>query len=167
MISFLRRLRNFINRKHLNLIYQTVILPHLDYADIIWQSSSEQLVNQLQKLQNRAGRIILKINPQSHFSVASMHEILKWQTLKSRQTFHAQVMMFKVLNNLTPSYLQENIFYSHRPYRLRHHNLSLPKPRTNSCKRTFFYRGAKLHNSLPTPIRNCQSLTLFKRSLAN
>ena len=77
MISFLRRLRYFINRKHLNLIYQTVILPHLDYADIIWQSSSEQLVNHLQKLQNRAGRIILKIKPQLHFSIASMHEILK------------------------------------------------------------------------------------------
>ena len=165
MISFLRRLRQFINRKHLNLIYRTVILPHLDYADIIFQSSSEQLLNQMQKLQNRAGRIILKIKPQYHFSVSSMHEILHWETLKSRQTLHIQNMMFKILNNLTPSYLQENIFYSDKPYHLRHNNLTLPKPRTNSCKRTFFYRGIKLYNSLPTHIRDCPTFPLFKRLL--
>ena len=78
MISFLRRLRHFINRTYLKLIYRSVILPHLDYADVIWESSCEKHINQLQKLQNRAGRIILKINLKSHFSVKSMHEILQW-----------------------------------------------------------------------------------------
>ena len=112
MISFLRRLRHYINRSNLNLIYRSVILPHFDYADIIWHSSSDKYVSQLQKLQNRAGRIILKINPRSHFSVTSMHDILQWETLKSRQKFHIQIMMFKILNNLTPTYQRENILFS-------------------------------------------------------
>ena len=165
MISFLRRLRHYINRSNLNLIYRSVILPHFDYADIIWHSSSDKYVSQLQKLQNRAGRIILKINPRSHFSVTSMHDILQWETLKSRQKFHIQIMMFKVLNNLTPTYLRENILYSQRHYQLRNNNLNLPKPRTNNCKRAFFYRGAKLYNKLPQSIRDKSYLAAFKRSL--
>ena len=28
-------------------------------------------------------------------------------------------------------------------------NLVLPKPKTNYCTRTFFYRGSKLYNELP------------------
>ena len=165
MISFLRRLRHFINRTYLKLIYRSVILPHLDYADVIWESSCEKHINQLQKLQNRAGRIILKINLKSHFSVMSMHEILQWETLKSRHKFHIRVMIFKILNNLTPTYLHENIFYSPKPYQFRHRSLSLPKPRTNFCKRAFFYRGAKLYNSLPHSVRDCTSLIDFKRFL--
>ena len=97
MISFLRRLTYFINRNSLNLIYRNVILPHLDYANVIWESSCEKHINQLQKLQNRAGRIILKVNPKLHFSVRLIHDILQWETLKSRQKFHVGVMMFKIL----------------------------------------------------------------------
>ena len=40
MISFLRRLRHFINRTYFKLIYRNVILPHLDYADVILGSPS-------------------------------------------------------------------------------------------------------------------------------
>ena len=82
MISFLRRLRHFINRIYLKLIYRNVILPLFrNLGVILWKTY------QLQKLQNRAGKIILKINPKSHFSVMSIDEILQWETLKSRQSF--------------------------------------------------------------------------------
>ena len=165
MISYLRRLRQFINTKNLKLIYQTIILPHLDYADIIWQSASGKYIDQVQKLQNRAARIILKIKPQLHFSVSSMHDILEWQTIRSRQNVHLLTMIFKILNDMTPDYLKENVFYSPQIYHLRNKNLVLPKPRTNNCKRTFFYRGAKLFNGLPQEIRNSQSLASFKTSI--
>ena len=167
MISFLRRLRLFVNRRILNQLYRSIILPHLDYADIIWQSSYEKYTSQLQKLQNRAGRIILKLKPELHFSVNSIHEILHWETLKSRQKSHVEIMMYKILNDLTPNYLRQNVLYSQRPYQLRNNNLYLPKPRTNNCKRAFFYRGIKLYNALPQPIRDCASLSMFKRLLAH
>ena len=119
------------------------------------------------KLQNRAGRIILKLKPEQHFSVNSIHEILHWETLKSRQKSHVEIMMYKILNDLTPNYLRQNVLYSQRPYQLRNNNLYLPKPRTNNCKRAFFYRGIKLYNALPQPIRDCASLSMFKRLLAH
>ena len=66
---------------------------------------------------------------------------------------------------MTPDYLKENVFYSPQIYHLRNKNLVLPKPRTNNCKRTFFYRGAKLFNGLPQAITNSQSLASFKTSI--
>ena len=167
MISFLGRIRQFVNRRILNQIYRSVILPHLDYADIVWHSSYEKYSCQLQKLQNRAGRIILKLKPEQHLSINSLHEILQWETLKSRKKMHVKVMMYKILNDLTPNYLRQNVLYLQRPYQLRNSNLYLPKPRTNSCKRAFFYRGVKLYNALPQSTRDCASLSLFKRSLAH
>lgn len=66
MIGFLRRLRYFINKSNLKLIYTSVIMPHFDYADTVWQTANNNHFDQLQKLQNRAGRIILQVKPGEH-----------------------------------------------------------------------------------------------------
>ena len=53
-------------------------MPQLDYADIVWDGGKKKHVDRLQKLQNRAGRIILKINPHLHTSNHQIHDILGW-----------------------------------------------------------------------------------------
>ena len=40
---------------------------------------------QLQKLQNRAGRIILGISPYKHVSNHEVHEMLNWEFLNTRR----------------------------------------------------------------------------------
>ena len=66
LIGFLGRLRHVTNESSLNTIYKIVILPHFDYGDVVWQSASKKYLFPLQKLQNRAGRIVMKVNPFSH-----------------------------------------------------------------------------------------------------
>ena len=68
MISFMGRLRTIIDKEHVKLIYNSLILPQLDYADIVWYSGKKRHGDMIQKLQNRAGRIILKVDPYSHTS---------------------------------------------------------------------------------------------------
>ena len=150
IVRFLGRLRHYVNKTNLKIIYQSVILPHFEYADNVWSSSSDKYLDRLQKLQNRAGRIILKINRQSYISNQQLHDILKWDTLSLRRTKHMHVMMFKILHGLTPNYINENVSFRVTRYSLRSQfNLALPKPRTNYCKRTFVYRGSVLYNVLP------------------
>ena len=48
MVSFLSRLRHFLDKSSLVLIYKSIILPHFDYADIVWMSASQTLRNQVQ-----------------------------------------------------------------------------------------------------------------------
>ena len=120
----------------------------------------------LQKLQNRAGRIILKVKSSEHRSTNEIHDILNWDTLENRNTKHSYAMMYKVLHDLAPEYLKENVAYKSNKYSLRQNNsLALPKPNTQKCKRTFLYRGSKLYNDLPMHIRQSSSLAIFKNNI--
>ena len=139
LVSFLGRLRYTINESNLNIIYKSVILPHFDYGDLVWQSASKSSLLLLQKLQNRAGRIIMRINPYSHISTQHVHDTLVWDFLDKRYKKHLYIMMYKVLQNLTPNYMLDNISLRSTNYELRSSQvMNLPKTRSNCCKKTFF-----------------------------
>ena len=166
MVSYLCRLRQYVNMSELKLIYNSIILPHFDYGDVIWQSASNNCLTQLQKIQNRAGRIILRVNPYSHTSTSQIHSGLGWQMLHERQTIHLVLLTYKILNNMTPEYLKDMFHFKSSPYSLRNQNtLSLPKPNTNYCKRTFVYRASSEYNKLPLDLRQIPAFTTFKSNL--
>ena len=78
------------------------------------------------------------------------------------------VTMYKIHNNLSPSYLRR-IFtntsnvHSHN---LRNSELNyyVPRPRTESAKGSQHYRGSVLWNRIPSEIRKLPSLNVFKTS---
>ena len=166
MIGYLRRIKYFVNESILKMIYTSIILPHFDYADVVWQSASKKYLESLQKLQNRAGRVILNINPYSHVSTSHIHDILEWDKLDVRQKNHMHIMMFKIINDLAPEYLKQLIMYKPNSHYLRNSShLSLPKPRTDRCKQTFYYRAASLYNTLPYDVRSASTIQSFKTKL--
>ncbi|XP_055388140.1 uncharacterized protein LOC129616511 [Condylostylus longicornis] len=61
-IGFLARIRKSVSEKCAVMLYNSLILPHIDYCSSILFICSEEKRNKLQKLQNRAMRIILKVN---------------------------------------------------------------------------------------------------------
>ena len=82
-IGFLRRIRDFTSFCALIKIYKTVIEPHFDYACTVWEDMDATLALKLQKLQNRAARIITK----SDYEVrsADIFKNIGWKTLQNRQ----------------------------------------------------------------------------------
>ena len=58
-IGLLKRLKKCMPQKTLYMLYNSIILPHFDYADIIWGTACEKYVGQLYKLQKRAARILV------------------------------------------------------------------------------------------------------------
>ena len=61
-IGALRRIRPLISQSTAVLVYNSLIQPHFDYCSLVWDGLSDQLSDKLQKLQNRAARVILKAN---------------------------------------------------------------------------------------------------------
>ena len=61
-IGALKRIRPFISwSMHTAIkIYKGLIEPHFDYCSVVWDGLSQQLSEKLQKLQNRAARVITK-----------------------------------------------------------------------------------------------------------
>ena len=168
MIGFLGRLRRSLSETVLNLIYRSLILPLFDYGDIIYSSTFMKYTDKLQKLQNRAGRIILKVKPEHHVSVSEMHNALNWQLLDERRLNHSLVFMYKILNDLTPTYLRNEFEYVPQRYSSRFGEiLHLPKPRTECLKRSFKYRCAKAYNELPPVIKSSSTVNAFKSKISH
>ena len=166
LVNFLGRLRVFINECNLKLIYRTIILPLFDYADVVFDSSSQKYTDQLQKLQNRAGRIILGIDPYKHISNHAIHQTLNWESLKSRRVKHTLSLAYKSINNLSAPYMQDLFEFISHQYSLRSDgNLVLPKPHTESCKRMFSYRGASYFNDLPRDVKSSHSYKSFLKAV--
>ena len=85
-------------------IYNVLILPHFDYCSPVWDCMGGYLSDKLQKLQNRAARVIT----QSPFETSSnlLLAMLKWEKLSLRRKKHKALIMYKTLTELAPDYLQ-------------------------------------------------------------
>jgi len=151
----LKRIRPFVGLEHLINVYRSIVEPYFTYCCIVWDSIGETLVDSLQKLQNRAARVITGASYSKH-SADIRHE-LGWLSLSEMRQHHMALMMFKVNHGLCPSYLSDmfDVNTSRLSYNLRSSgmNLIVPKARTNYFKNSFASAGAKLWNSLPSNLK--------------
>ena len=164
-IGALKRVRPFVSMHTAVEIYKGLIEPHFDYCSAVWDGLSQQLSDKLQKLQNRAARVITKSSYDA--SSRQLLNFLGWDNLSIRRAKQKANLMYKCTNNLAPAYLCNLFAPRISNYDLRDVNgkLLLPKPRTDYLKRSFTYSGALLWNNLPEEVRTANSLDVFKRSI--
>ena len=112
------------------------------------------MLNKIQKLQNRAARVLTYSNYDA--DAGHLFEFLGWKNLASQQQIQRATMVYKSLHALAPDYLCSKLSNSEN-------KLNVLLPRTNNYKNSFIYSGATLWNSLPRDIRQAESLGLFKR----
>ena len=144
------------------IVYKTTIQPLLDYCGKVWDSCGETSISRLQRLQNRAGRIILSAD--SYTPSALVRTKLNWSTLQQRRKYYKVILTYKCLNNqlegLDLNYLRHSEIHS---YNTRNKNkFILPKPRTEYLKRTFKYSSITLWNTFSKTIQNSDSIGGFK-----
>ena len=103
MIGVLRRLKSLLPQSTLVMIYNSLAQPCFDYCSIVWDSLGKGLGQRLQRLQNRAARIITE----SDYDMRSSDILtpLNWTNLETRRTQQFKTFMYKTVNNMAPSYL--------------------------------------------------------------
>ena len=93
-----------------------------------------------------------------------------YMSLTSCRNFHSMVQVFKIIHELSHSYLNqtfqlaENI--TKRIYGNRH-RIYILSIRTNFGKNGFYYRGAVLWNRLKLSLYDCTSLESFNGIITN
>ena len=164
-IGALKRVRPFVPVNTLMTIFNSLVQPHFNYCCEVWDSCCKTLAVKLQKLQNRAARVLTFSGYDA--GADPLIEILGWQKLESQRSFHKAVMVYKSLNGLAPEYMRSMFIYRDTVYSLRdaEEKLNIPKPRTNYLKNSFSYTGAVLWNSLPVGLRQAKTLESFKAGL--
>ena len=165
-ISLLQRLKKFLPLQARKLFYVSYIMPVMDYCCTVWGSTTQKNINCIIKLQKRAARIILNAD----FTTPSreLFITLDWLPFDKKIMYHKCVLVYKAINNQTPSYISNmltpvnTINNNHTLRSATNHNLLLPKPRLNTLKRTFTYSGPEVWNKLPVDIKTASSLYVFK-----
>ena len=144
-------------------VYFALIQPHSDCSSV-WDGLREPLSTKIQKLQNRAVRVITRSSYDANASV--LLNALQLDNLYVRRRKLKAQLMFKILKGNMPSYLRTLFSIRNTEYNLRNNQLkrNLPKPRTNYSKRSFSYNGALLWNSLPEEMRNLTVFPQFKKA---
>ena len=163
-LGVLRRLVPILPSETLSMLFNSMVLPKIEYCDTVWANCGKSLSDNLQKLQNRAARLVLGLSRTSHVDNEQL-SALGWYSLASRRQMHLLQTVFKSIHQQVPEYLQIFSRTSHT-YSTRHNlnlSLQLPKVRLETGRRKFAYRGAFAWNGLPATVRLATSSHSFKK----
>ena len=123
----------------------------------------------LQSIQNAAVRLIAGARQCDH--VTPLLQARHWLPIEQRIVFKLGVMMYKTVNSMAPSYLQEYVISpasSRSSLCLRsadNGQLYVPRTQTVLGGRAFAVVGPRTWNSLPVVVRSAPSLLTFKKHL--
>ena len=166
-LSSIIKIKQYLPLETRQLYYNAYILPVLDYCLTVWGSTSKYQLDRLLKLQKRAARIILDMPPDA--PSMPLFQQLGWLTIYERLEYNKAIVLYKSTNGLTPSYISDLFeFPSSERYNVRsvsNNDMLIKRHNTKIFEKSLQYGGPRLWNSLPTNIRNAQSLQSFKNAL--
>ena len=166
-IGFLRKLKYKLSKDILNKLYLTYIRPLLEYASEVWDGCSITDSNRIEKVQLHAARIITGLP--IFASLNSLYFETGWEKLDERRKSKKLALMYKIVNNEAPSYLNDllpNTVNAASNYNLRNRlNFEIPFVRLCSYENSFFPSTLKLWNELLLNIRNSSSVSQFKANV--
>ena len=134
--------------------YTLSFLPALDNGNSLLYRLSDYQINQLQRIQNTATRILTKTKKFEHISpvIRSLH----WLPVAKQIEYKILMLTFKCLYNFSPTYLKELLVLYVPIHSLRssdQHRLTVSKRRLKTYGDRSFSKGAPvLWNALPLSI---------------
>ena len=102
-LGILRSLKYKLDRLSLERIYLAYIRPILEYGDIIWDKSPEEIVSPLESIQLNAARVV--IGATAKCSTEGLYKETSWEPLHKRREFHRLTLMHSIVHGKAPSYL--------------------------------------------------------------
>ena len=168
IISRLSRLKSVLPSQMLMYIYTSIIQPKIDYAISIWGYTTAHNINKVQRLQNRAARILTGNFDYVNTRGIDLVKNLGLMNVIQRRDYFMLIMMFKSIHGLVPDYICDQITMQ-RDITVRttrstvNNNVHVPHILLECCKNAFAYRGPVLWNALPENIKKCETLNCFKK----
>jgi hypothetical protein len=99
-IGLLQRISRDVPRQCLETLYKSMILPIMEYGDIIYDGSADLHLKRLENIQRKAA--LSCTGAYRHTNHERLLEELGWPLLSKRRKNHRLNMMFKIQNGLTP-----------------------------------------------------------------
>ena len=166
-LGILRRARDYLDTGTSLLLYKSLVLPHLDYCELVYMCTTIQNLNKLQLIQNGACRTILRVLTDT--SIEQMHKTLEIPTLEQRRDCHLPTECYKSINS--PDSGLNYMFKLLSNTRQRSTRLTtacgmlVPDVRTTQERKRFALRGPTYWNKLDNSIEESESILTFKSNM--
>ena len=163
-INALKRISKFLTQDSRKSIYRSFIAANFNYCPISWMFCGKKNTSKLEKLQERALRLVFCDQ------ISSYDDLLKrgnFLSLKAYRIKCLAVEVFKCVHGFNPTYLNRLFTEPLANYNLRdRRRLNQPRFHTYTYGfRSFRYSGSKLWNSLPRAIKNTNDINEFKKNI--
>ena len=166
-LGVLYKSKDFLNQSTKILLYKSLIVPHLDYCDIVYMHSTETNLNKLQLIQNVACRIILGADINT--SIDRMHSELGLLTLKQRRYLHQAMDCFNNIN-IAESGLHDMYETIDNRARVTRNTgtkcMKVPNIRTTVGRKAYCYTGPSFWNSVEPEAQGIECKNAFKKHIS-
>ena len=161
-LKMLSKLASFKTRK---MVADGIIMSKLIYLIPLWGGSAKNIIAALQKAQNRAARVVTKLDWATHTA-----ELLKqcgWMSIHQLAYYHSVVLVYKIIRNESPRFLF-SMFSAKYSYETKQakkgfikHTRDLDLAITED---SFRWRASKDYNELPIEILTLDEIESFKKA---
>ena len=158
------RISKYSSQDKLEIIMKTFIQSQFNYCSLLWIFCSRALNNKINKLHERALRLVYK---NEHLTFNELLDLDKSVTIHQRNLQKLAVEMYKAKHHISPIPMQELFTEQINSYDLRNKRCwQVPNVGTvyNGLE-SIRYRGPKLWESLPITIKESKSLAEFKTKI--
>ena len=160
----LARISKYLSKDKLKLIMKTFITSQFNYAPLTWMFHSRTLNNKINKLHERALRLVYNDENLTFQELLGLDNSI---TIHHRNLQKLAIEMFKIKNNLSPPLMKKIFNENSNTYDLRDKRWWEPtNVRTvHNGTETVTYRGPKTWDMVPQDIKDSVSLAEFKSKI--
>ena len=177
-------IRHLLTQEATQTLVCAFILSRLDYCNSLLSGCPKYLLEQLQRVQNSAARLICKVKKSDHISptLHSLHWLpvcariqykascLCFNSVCARIQYKTSCLCFNSVSSIAPLYLSQllNIYTPSRQLRSSGDTriFKIPCVRSKTFgQRSFSYQGPTTWNELPFSVRHSNSTDTFRSNL--
>ena len=101
------KIRDLIDKDIAHMLVQSFVTSRLDYCNCLYAGVPFYHLERLQKIQNKAARLVLRKDRK--YDSKELLRLLHWLPVQKRVDFKIACLVFKSLNNFSPSNIQDLI----------------------------------------------------------
>ena len=166
----LASIRRFLTSTVTAKLVSAFVLSRIDYCNSLLFGSTHDATPHLQRIQNYAARLILRLPKSS--SITTHLKSLHWLPVKVRSTYKIACLCYHCHSSTAPSYVAD-MLQKKPSHTLNTHTRSYTIPHLNRparskaalCNNSFYLAFSSVRNSIPNDVRCAPSLSSSKSHL--
>lgn len=154
-INYFRRVSQNLNLQSRLTVFKSIIAPHMQYCPTILFYLDSTYIQDIQKLQNKGMRSILKCD--RYTPIKEMLEALNFMSVYQYLMYQTLCFIYKLCNGLMPEYLSRGLNHAcdiHDHLTRNRKNLYIRTVKKENTKRSIYHDGLDMYNSLPNAMKD-------------